>query len=100
MEDASRNYQPLYCKKFISISQSPLFVDYNVKQSIDKEIKDLFFLPAGKFSAKAEIEKDCFQPNEIIKIDMDVNNSNCEERIRKFEISLYREIIAYNQNGS
>lgn len=54
------------------------------------------FVNMGVCRADAKIEKDCYQPNEMIKIDMKVNNSNCAQAISKIKMTLKREVVCYS----
>ncbi|CDW81409.1 UNKNOWN [Stylonychia lemnae] len=99
MEDYSRQFRPLFLKKLVNISQPPVMINHKVSRSISHEVKNLFFVDMGLCSASATIDKDTFQPNELVKIDMKIDNSHCNQGISKLKMTLKREVICYSQNG-
>lgn len=56
-------------------------------------------MSAGTCRAFAKLERDCFQTDDIININLDIDNSHCNQAIKRIKTSLKREIICHGDNG-
>lgn len=62
-----------------------------------RDIKSLMH-NKGPCTAFARLERDCYQPEDTVKIDIDIDNSQCSEHITKIKTILYREIRCFDNN--
>jgi hypothetical protein len=46
------------------------------------------------------LQRDCFEPHEIIPIVLKLNNSRCDLSIKRYKVKLWREIRATSINGT
>ncbi len=57
----------------------------------EREIQGVLH-PKGRASVKCYLEKNAYQPDEVINIKLSVNNMLCIERVRNIIVRLKREI--------
>jgi hypothetical protein len=94
---SERRFDSLQSKRIITVSQ-PVEINYNVHQSQSKEINKMLLMAAGNVKVEAELERDAFQPTELVVVKVTIDNLECKEALKKMKFELYREMFI-NKKG-
>ena len=63
---------------------------------ISSKIKAMGLMGSGHCTYTCKFEKDVLYPNDTMKIEVDVDNSQCSKKIEKYKIKLLRRTQAFN----
>ena len=58
------------------------------------------FVKKGATKLQVRLQRDCFEPYEIIPVKFLVDNTKCELGIKQYRVKLWREIRAMSPNSS
>ena len=67
---------------------------------ISSKIKSMGLMGAGTCSYVCKFEKDVLYPKDMIKLNVDINNSKCSKKIEKYKIKLLRRTQVFNLKNS
>ena len=73
--------------------------DAHLSKSMHVKVAGVAGLGSSDVSAHVSIEKDVFQPGELINITVDVDNSKCRKRVKSYKFKLNRRYECYQGNG-
>jgi sporulation-control protein spo0M len=77
---------------------TPEFSDPLLDQKIrvSSKIKSLGLMGSGTCEYTVSFEKDVLYPKDVIKLQVDINNSKCSKKIDKYKIKLLRRTQVFN----
>eukprot|EP00347_Sterkiella_histriomuscorum_P019381 403341845 len=98
MEDTSNKkkggYLPLLSKRLVIVQHPPEEIKFDQSFLKSHDMKNLFFFKAGTAKALAFIEKDAYQQSQTIKLRLELDNTQCEQELKKVRVNFMREITA------
>jgi Arrestin (or S-antigen), C-terminal domain len=91
-------YKPLLNKRIIVVSQPPERVNFNLKIAKDHQAKALF-VNQGVAHVEVHLDRDAYQPSEVVRLRLVIDNSASDQGIKKVKLKLFREIKSVSANG-
>lgn len=92
-------YKPLVSKRLLIVSSPVEKINFNVSLKQENQIKSLLFMNSGKSKADVSLDKDAYQPKETINLDINLDNSDCDQEVKRAKVRLIREIVAHSAHG-
>ena len=104
MDDESLNeknkYPSLINKRLLIVSKYPENANFDIAYDQFAAFKKLLILNAGNSKVSVFLEKDSFQPNELLKVNLDIDNTGCSRTLNSIKVKLIREVISTAVAGS
>lgn len=58
------------------------------------------FVNKGTSKVEVRMQRDSFEPHEVLSVSLLVDNKQCEVGVKKYKVNLWREISAISPNGT
>lgn len=68
-----------------------------LQRQLKAKVGGLFGIGAESLEATISIEKELFEPEEELRIDFEVDNSQCKKDIKSFKVKLLRELAVFEE---
>eukprot|EP00347_Sterkiella_histriomuscorum_P016070 403354603 len=92
-------FKPLVSKRLVIVSTPVEKINFNVSMKQENHIKALLFMNSGKSKADVNLDKDAYQPNETINLSINLDNSECDQDVKRAKVRFIREITAVSAHG-
>lgn len=80
------------------VSTPPPKISFNLALPITHKPKSLF-INEGTSKVTIRLDKDSYLPGEAVNVNVDVDNTKCDQSVNRVKVKMYRHIRAISKNG-